>query len=50
MISTKFIWGNVILDGKLQIYEKKSIFENFESALYMKYGSMLLNKRGRQKM
>ena len=34
MISANFVWGNVLLDGELQIYAKNSYFENFESALY----------------
>ena len=44
MISAKSTWGNVLLDGKPQIYTKSSTFENFESALYMKSVSMPLNK------
>ena len=36
MISAKFLWGNVLLGGKLQIGAKNSNFEIFESALYMK--------------
>ena len=34
MISAKFLWGNVLLGGKLQIGAKNSNFEIFESALY----------------
>ena len=44
MISAKFLWGNVLLGGKLQIGAKNSNFEIFESALYMKSVSMPLNK------
>ena len=36
MISTKFLWRNVLLGGKQQIYAKNSKFEFFESTLYMK--------------
>ena len=43
MISAKFLWGNALLGGKLQIGAKNSNFEIFESALYMKSGSMPLN-------
>ena len=43
MISAKFVWGNVLLYRKLQIYAKNSNFENFESALYMKSMSMPLS-------
>ena len=32
--------GNVLLRGELQIDANNSYFENFESALYMKSGSM----------
>ena len=42
MISAKFLWGNVLLGGKLQIGAKNSNFEFFESALYMKSVSMPL--------
>ena len=42
MISAKFLWGNVLLGGKLQIGAKNSNFEIFESALYMKSVSMPL--------
>ena len=42
MISVKFLWGNVLLGGKLQIGAKNSNFEIFESALYMKSVSMPL--------
>ena len=44
MISAKFLWGNVLLGGKLQIGAKNSNFEIFESALYMKSVSMPLIK------
>ena len=43
MISAKFLWGNVLLGGKLQIGAKNSNFEIFESALYMKSVSMPLS-------
>ena len=43
MISDKFLRGNIFLGGKLQIDTKKSNFEIFESALYMKSVSMPLN-------
>ena len=43
MISAKFLWGNVLLGGKLKIGAKNSNFEIFESALYMKSVSMPLN-------
>ena len=42
MISAKFLWGNALLRGKLQIGAKNSNFEIFESALYMKSVSMPL--------
>ena len=42
MISAEFVWGNVPLDGKLQIYAKNSNFENVESSLYMKSVSIPL--------
>ena len=42
MTSAKFLWGNVLLGGKLQIGAKNSNFEIFESALYMKSVSMPL--------
>ena len=44
MISAKFLWGNVLLGGKLQIGAKNSNFEIFESALYMKSVSMPLRQ------
>ena len=44
MISAKFLWGNVLLGGKLQIGVKSSNFEIFESALYMKSVSMPLSR------
>ena len=47
MISAKFLWGNVLLGGKLQIGAKNSNFEIFESALYMKSVSMPLMKNER---
>ena len=43
MISAKFLWGNVLFGGKLQIGAKNSNFEIFESALYMKSVSMPLS-------
>ena len=43
MISAKFLCGNVLLGGKLQIGAKYSNFEIFESALYMKSVSMPLS-------
>ena len=42
MNSTKFLWGNVLLGGKLQIDAKNSNSEIFESALYMESVSMSL--------
>ena len=42
MISAKFLWGNFLLGGKLQIGAKNSNFEILESALYMKSVSMPL--------
>ena len=43
MISAKFLWGNVLLEGKNQIDANNSNFEIFESALYnMKSVSMPL--------
>ena len=42
MISAKFVWGNVIFGGKLQIDAKNSNFEIFENALYLKSVSMPL--------
>ena len=53
MVSAKFLWGNVLLGGKLQIGAKNSNFEIFESALYMKSVRMPLtnfNKNGCQTM
>ena len=48
MISAKFLWGNVLLGGKLQIGAKNSNFEISESALYMKSVSMpLMNEMHR---
>ena len=44
MISAKFLCGNVLLGGKLQIGAKNSNFEIFESALYMKSVSMPLTR------
>ena len=43
MISAKFLEGNVLLGGNLQIDAKNSNFDNFERALYMKSVSMSLN-------
>ena len=43
MISAKFLWGNDLFGGKLQIGAKNSNFEIFESALYMKSVSMPLS-------
>ena len=43
MISDKFLWVNVLLEGRLQIDAKKS---NFESALYIKLVSMPLRNKG----
>ena len=40
MVSAKSLWEKVHFGGKLQIDAKYLNFENFESALYMKYGSM----------
>ena len=37
-----FFGGNVLLRGELQIDAKNSNFDIFESALYMKSGSMVL--------
>ena len=35
MISAKFVWGNLLFDGKLQMYAKNSNFEKFsERPLY----------------
>ena len=34
MISAKLLWGNVLLEGKLQIDAKNSNFEIFESTIY----------------
>ena len=45
MISAKFIWGNVLFLGKLQIDPRNSTFEFFESALYMKPVSMPFKNR-----
>ena len=42
-ISAKFLWGNVLFGGMLQIGAKNSNFEIFESALNMKSVSMPLN-------
>ena len=42
MISAKFLWGNVLLTGDLQVDAINSNFENFENALYMKSVSMPL--------
>ena len=40
MISAKFLLGNVLLGGELQIDKKNSNFEIVESVLYIKSGSM----------
>ena len=42
MVSPKSRWGYVLFGGKLQIDAKNLNFKNFESALYMKSGSMPL--------
>ena len=43
MISAlKFLWGNALLRGKFQKIAKNTNFEIFESALYIKSGSMPL--------
>ena len=42
MVFAKSVWGNVLLEGKLQIDAKNLYFDNFESALYIKSGSMPL--------
>ena len=44
MISAQFLWGNVFLREELQTDAKKSNFEIFESAIYLKSGSMPLIK------
>ena len=44
MISAKFLLGNVLLGGKLQIDAKNSKFDFFESALCMKSVSMPLTQ------
>ena len=36
MISAKFLWGNILFGGKLQIDAKNSNVEIFEDALYIK--------------
>ena len=41
-ISAKFLWGNALFGGKLQMGEENSNFENFESALNMQSVSMPL--------
>ena len=46
MISAKFIWGNVYLDAKLQIYANKSNFYIFESTFNIKSVSMPLSIAG----
>ena len=48
MIYAKFLWGNVLLGGTLQIGAKNSNFEIFESALYMKSVSMPLSQETSQ--
>ena len=47
MISTKFLWGNVLFKGKLKTDAKNSYFVIFESTLYLKSVSMPLNKQAR---
>ena len=42
-IFAKFLWGNVLFGGKLQLGAKKSNFEMLESALNIKSVSMPLN-------
>ena len=42
MVFAKFLWGNVLLGGKLEIDVKNSNFDIFNSALYMKSVSMPL--------
>ena len=44
MISALFLWGSVLFWAELRKYAKNSNFENFESALYSKSGSMPLNQ------
>ena len=48
MISALFLWGNVLLRGELQRDATNSYFDNFESALYSKSGSMPLKKLAKQ--
>ena len=48
MISAKFLWGNVIFGGKLQIGAENSNFEIFESTFYMKSVSMPLSVNSQQ--
>ena len=43
MVSAKSLWGNVLLGGELQVDKKKLQFQNFESAHFMKSGSMPLS-------
>ena len=43
-----FLWGNVLLRGELQKDARYSNFEIFESALYMKCGSMPLTRIGQK--
>ena len=43
MISAKFLWGNVLLGGKLQIGAKNSNFEIFESALLYEISEYAFN-------
>ena len=42
MISAKFLWGNVLMRGKLQMDANISNFDIFESALYLRSVSMPL--------
>ena len=38
VISASLLWGNVLLEGELQIKARKSKFEIFESVFYMQSG------------
>ena len=42
MSSAKFLWGNVLLGGELQMDVKNSNLRIYDSAIYMKYGNMPL--------
>ena len=46
MISAQFLWRNVLLRRELRKDAKSSTFENFESALYSKSGSLSLSVFG----